>query len=93
MSETIRWLIVAEVIGLAAFPIAYAAFPVFKDRGWRTHAIANVAFLSEAFGATRDFESTDIVAPTSNLEMRAAGATTHNRPTNGFAACPSTKSS
>ena len=34
MSETIRWLIVAEVIGLAAFPIAYAAFPVFKDRGW-----------------------------------------------------------
>ena len=34
MIETIRWLIVAEVIGLAAFPIAYAAFPVFKDRGW-----------------------------------------------------------
>ena len=34
MSETIRWLIVVEVIGLAAFPIAYAAFPVFKDRGW-----------------------------------------------------------
>ncbi|NQW17793.1 MAG: hypothetical protein HQ478_09950 [Chloroflexi bacterium] len=34
MSETIRWLIVSEVIGLAAFPIAYAAFPSLKDRGW-----------------------------------------------------------
>jgi arylsulfatase A-like enzyme len=49
---------------------------VFKDRGCATHAIANVAFLSEAFGVTRDFESTDIIAPKSNLEMRAAGATT-----------------
>ena len=49
---------------------------VFKGRGWRTHAIANVAFLGEAFGTTRDFESTDIVAPTSNLEMRMASATT-----------------
>ena len=34
MTETLRWLLVAEVIGLAAFPIAHALFPGFKDRGW-----------------------------------------------------------
>jgi arylsulfatase A-like enzyme len=49
---------------------------VFRRRGWRTHAIANVAFLSGSFGVTRDFESTDLVAPTSNLEMRTAATTT-----------------
>lgn len=49
---------------------------VFKARGWRTHAIANVAFLGEDFGTTRDFETLDIVAPKSNLEMRVAWATT-----------------
>ncbi|MCH7735186.1 MAG: hypothetical protein IH961_08225 [Chloroflexi bacterium] len=34
MTETLRWLLVAEVIGLAAFPIAHALFPGFRDRGW-----------------------------------------------------------
>ena len=28
------WLLAAEVIGLAAFPIAHALFPGFRDRGW-----------------------------------------------------------
>lgn len=34
MIETLRWLLVAETIGLAAFPIAYGLFPSFRDRGW-----------------------------------------------------------
>ena len=34
MLDVISWLIVAEVIGLAAFPFAYAAFPNLPDRAW-----------------------------------------------------------
>ncbi len=34
MTDTLRWLIAAEIIGLAAFPIAYALFPALRDRGW-----------------------------------------------------------
>lgn len=34
MFETLRWLVAAEVIGLAAFPIAHAIFPALRDRGW-----------------------------------------------------------
>ncbi len=49
---------------------------VFAQRGWQTHAIANVLFLNETFGLTRDFASTDIVAPTTNMDMRSAGSTT-----------------
>ena len=34
MLDVISWLIVAEAIGLAAFPFAYAAFPSLPDRAW-----------------------------------------------------------
>ena len=34
MLDSISWLIVAEAIGLAAFPFAYAAFPNLSDRAW-----------------------------------------------------------
>ena len=34
MLDVISWLIVAEAIGLAAFPFAYAAFPNLPDRAW-----------------------------------------------------------
>ncbi len=34
MTESIRWLLATELIGLAAFPLAYAAFPALTDRGW-----------------------------------------------------------
>ncbi len=34
MLETVRWLLTAELVGLAAFPIAYAAFPNLSDRAW-----------------------------------------------------------
>ncbi len=49
---------------------------VFGRAGYRTHAIANVAFLSPTFGVTRDFQDLDLVAPANNLEMRDAGRTT-----------------
>lgn len=49
---------------------------VFGRAGYRTHAIANVAFLSESFGVTRDFDDLDLVAPANNLEMRDAERTT-----------------
>ncbi len=49
---------------------------VFKRRGWRTHAIGNVAFLGKTFGVMRDFETTDVVEPKSNTEMRTASVTT-----------------
>jgi len=49
---------------------------VFSRAGYRTHAIANVAFLSDTFGVTRDFDDLDLVAPASNLEMRDAERTT-----------------
>ncbi len=34
MLDVISWLIVAEAVGLAAFPFAYAAFPNLSDRAW-----------------------------------------------------------
>ena len=34
MLDVISWLIAAEVIGLAAFPFVYAAFPSLSDRAW-----------------------------------------------------------
>ena len=49
---------------------------VFGARGYRTHAVANVAFLGERFGVTRDFGGLDIEAPTNNVEMRSAERTT-----------------
>ncbi|MDA1256392.1 MAG: DUF2298 domain-containing protein [Chloroflexi bacterium] len=33
MTETMRWLLAVEVIGLAALPIAWIAFPYLRDRG------------------------------------------------------------
>ena len=49
---------------------------VFNGAGYDTHCIANVGFLDSAFGVTRDFQTTDIVAPKSNVEMRDARRTT-----------------
>ncbi len=34
MLDAIKWLLVVEVIGLAALPLVYAAFPFLSDRGW-----------------------------------------------------------
>lgn len=34
MSHVLWWLIAAEAIGLAAFPVAYFMFPSLRDRGW-----------------------------------------------------------
>ena len=49
----------------------------FRDRGYRTHAIVNVLFLDPGlFGVTRDFESVDQQAFQTNVEVRAADATT-----------------
>jgi YYY domain-containing protein len=33
MIETFKWLGAIELVGLAAFPLAYAAFPAMRDRG------------------------------------------------------------
>ncbi|MEM9799921.1 MAG: sulfatase [Planctomycetota bacterium] len=49
----------------------------FRDAGYATHAIVNVAFLDPGvFGVTRDFETVDQVAYETNVEVRAAGPTT-----------------
>ena len=34
MLDVFKWLLAAEGVGLAAFPLAYAAFPALSDRGW-----------------------------------------------------------
>ncbi len=49
----------------------------FADAGYRTHAIVNVEFLApDTFGVTRDFATVDQVVHASNVEVRAADATT-----------------
>ena len=35
MLDALWWLLVAEVIGLSAFPLAYYLLPQLKDRGYR----------------------------------------------------------
>lgn len=49
---------------------------VFGERGYRTHAIVNVAFLGDDFGVTRDFDSVDAEFYSNNVEVRRAGPTT-----------------
>jgi YYY domain-containing protein len=34
MSDALAWLLSAEALGLAAFPVAYWLFPALRDRGW-----------------------------------------------------------
>lgn len=49
----------------------------FRDQGYRTHAIVNVLFLDpERFGVTRDFETVDQQVFETNVDVRAADATT-----------------
>lgn len=49
----------------------------FREQGYSTHAIVNVAFLDPAgFGVTSDFESVDKVIHETNVDVRAAEATT-----------------
>lgn len=49
----------------------------FRERGYRTHAIVNVLFLDpELFGVTRDFDTVDQQAFETNVDVRAADATT-----------------
>lgn len=49
----------------------------FRDAGYATHAVVNVAFLEPGtFGVTRDFDSVDHVAYESNVEVRPARETT-----------------
>lgn len=49
----------------------------YRDAGYRTHAVVNVTFLDpELFGVTRDFETVDNKSFESNVEVRAARATT-----------------
>ena len=49
---------------------------VLDQAGWVTHAIGNVAFLNDWTGVLREFDSTDVEAPSSNVEMRSAERTT-----------------
>lgn len=49
---------------------------VFRDAGYRTHCIGNVAWLSDGFQVTRGFETRDVDAPASNIEVRTATETT-----------------
>lgn len=49
---------------------------VFKAGGYATHCIANVEFLKEWTGVTRDFDLADVEAKNNNTEMRSAGKTT-----------------
>ena len=49
----------------------------FRDQGYRTHAIVNVLFLDPGlFGVTRDFETVDQQVFETNVDVRAADATT-----------------
>lgn len=49
----------------------------FRDQGYRTHAIVNVLFLDpDRFGVTRDFETVDQQVFETNVDVRAADATT-----------------
>jgi arylsulfatase A-like enzyme len=49
----------------------------FKASGYDTHAVVNVDFLDpRAFGVTRDFDEVDNVSYASNVDVRAADATT-----------------
>jgi arylsulfatase A-like enzyme len=49
---------------------------VFRDAGYRTHAVVNVDFLSPSFGVTRGFEDCDSVYAENNEEKRGARKTT-----------------
>ncbi len=49
---------------------------VFGGHGYRSHAIANVAFLEETFRVLRDFDSRDVKSYGNNIEVRDATATT-----------------
>jgi YYY domain-containing protein len=39
------WLVIVELLGLAAFPLVYLAFPGLRDRGWGLSKIAGVLLL------------------------------------------------
>ncbi len=48
MIDALSWLLVAEGIGLAGLPFAYAAFPALADRGWgvaKPLGLLSVSFL------------------------------------------------
>jgi arylsulfatase A-like enzyme len=49
---------------------------VFRERGYATGAIVNVAFLDRTFGLTREFEHLDARHFESNLQVRSAEETT-----------------
>ncbi len=63
MVDVLSWLVAVQVIGLAAFPLAYFLFPRLADRGYslsKPLGIVLVAYLSWALGQARVLPSTGI---------------------------------
>ena len=56
MVDALSWLVAVQVIGLAAFPLAYFLFPRLADRGYslsKPLGIVIVAYLSWALSQAR----------------------------------------
>ena len=49
---------------------------LLQARGYATHAVVNVIFLSEGFGLTQGFDSVDAEVPVDNKTIRSARVTT-----------------